>query len=75
MEDLNIIFSPEFPIWILATISGAIALLCLFGLFKKIRGSFIRTIAGALLVTALFNPSLLQEDRSPLKTIIPLVID
>ena len=24
---------------------------------------------------ALFNPSLLQEDRSPLKTIIPLVID
>jgi len=75
MENLNITFAPELPIWFLAIITAAIALLCLYGLFKQIRGSFIRTLAGALLALALFNPSLLQEDRSPLKTIIPLVID
>ena len=75
MENLNITFAPELPIWVLAVLTTAIALLCLYGLFKQIRGSFVRTLAGALLALALFNPSLLQEDRSPLKTIIPLVID
>ncbi len=75
MENLNITFAPELPIWFLAILTGAIALLCLYGLFKQLRGSFVRTIAGALMALALFNPSLLQEDRSPLKTIIPLVID
>lgn len=75
MENLNIAFAPELPIWLLATITIAIAAVCLYGLIRQLRGSFIRTIAGALLALALFNPSLLQEDRSPLKTIIPLVID
>lgn len=75
MENLNITFAPELPIWFLVLLTGAIALLCLYGLFQQIRGSFVRCIAGALMALALFNPSLLQEDRSPLKTIIPLVID
>lgn len=75
MENLNITFAPELPLWFLAVLTVAITLLCLYGLIKQLRGSLIRTIAGALLVLALFNPSLLQEDRSPLKTIIPLVID
>ncbi len=75
MENLNITFAPELPIWFLTVLTAAIALLCLYGLMKQLRGSFVRTLAGALLALALFNPSLLQEDRSPLKTIIPLVID
>ncbi len=75
MENLNITFSPELPLWLLVLLTSAIALLCLYGLVKQLRGSFVRLIAGALLAIALFNPSLLQEDRSPLKTIIPLVID
>lgn len=75
MENLNITFAPELPIWLLATLTAAIAILCLYGLIKQVRGSFVRSLAGALLALALFNPSLLQEDRSPLKTIIPLVID
>lgn len=75
MENLNIIFAPELPLWFLVSLISAIGLLCFYGLIKQIRGSFIRTLAGALLALALFNPSLLQEDRSPLKTIIPLVID
>jgi len=75
MENLNIAFAPELPIWFLATVTGAMALLCLYGLFRQVRGSLVRSLAGALVALALFNPSLLQEDRSPLKTIIPLVID
>ncbi len=75
MENLNITFAPELPIWFLVCLIAAITLLCLYGLVRQLRGSFIRSIAGAILALALFNPSLLQEDRSPLKTIIPLVID
>jgi len=75
MENINITFAPELPIWFLVILTTAIALLCLYGLIKQLRGSFVRSFAGALLALALFNPSLLQEDRSPLKTIIPLVID
>ncbi len=75
MENLNITFAPELPVWFLTLLVSAIALLCLCGLFKQIRGSFIRAIAGVLVALALFNPAILQEDRSPLKTIIPLVID
>lgn len=75
MENLNITFTPELPIWFLVILTGAIAVLCLYGLFKNLRGSIMRTIAGALVALALFNPSLLQEDRTPLRTIIPLVID
>jgi len=75
LENLNIAFAPELPIWFLASLTGVIALLCLYGLFRQVRGSLVRSLAGALVALALFNPSLLQEDRSPLKTIIPLVID
>ena len=75
MENLNIAFAPDLPIWLIATLSAAIALLCLYGLFKGVRGSVIRTIAGALVAFALFNPSILQEERSGLTTVIPLVID
>jgi hypothetical protein len=75
MENLNIAFAPELPIWFLTSLVVVIAILCFYGIFKGIRGSIIRTLAGALVALALFNPSLLQEDRSPLKTIVPVVID
>ncbi|MBO6816240.1 MAG: hypothetical protein JJ891_15405 [Rhizobiaceae bacterium] len=75
MENLDITFAPELPVWLLIAISGLIALFCLYGLIHGLRGSWLRSVAGGLLILALFNPALLQEDRSPLKTVIPLVID
>jgi len=75
MENLNIVFAPELPTPIIIGLGLLIAALCLWGLLNALRGSFIRTIAGALVCLALFNPSILNEDRSPLKTVIPIVID
>ncbi len=75
MENLRIAFAPELPQWLLVPIVLAIAALCLFGLVRKTTGAFVRSIAGALLALALYNPSILQEDRTPLPTIVPLVID
>ena len=75
MQNLNITFAPELPMWLLIALISVITVLCLYGIVRQLRGSLVRALAGALLALALFNPSLLQEDRSPLKTIIPLVID
>ncbi|MDJ0613126.1 MAG: hypothetical protein QNJ29_05575 [Rhizobiaceae bacterium] len=75
MENLSIAFAPELPVWLISILCLAIAALCLIGLIGKIRGSFVRTIAGGLVALALFNPSLLQEDQSDLSTVIPLIVD
>ena len=63
MENLNITFAPELPIWFLAIITAAIALLCLYGLFKQIRGSFIRTLACLLYTSP--SPRDRQKSRMP----------
>ncbi len=75
MENLNLAFSPELPLWLIVSLSVLIAAFCIYGIYKQLRGSFIRAIAGALICLSLFNPAILQEDRTPLKTIIPVVID
>ena len=75
MENLNIALAPELPIWLLAIVVALIAIVCFYGIFRQLRGSWIRLLAGALISLALFNPAVLQEDRSPLKTIVPMVID
>jgi len=75
MENFSIAFAPELPVWLITILCVAIASLCLFGLATKIRGSLVRTIAGILVGLALFNPSLLREDRSELSTIVPLIVD
>ncbi len=75
MENLDLVFSPELPLWLAIAMSTLIAVFCLFGLIRRLRGSFLRLVAGALICLALFNPAILQEDRTRLKTIIPLVMD
>ncbi len=75
MENVSIAFAPELPVWLITILCIAIAVLCIFGILRGIRGGFIRTIAGILVGLSLFNPSLLQEDRSGLSTIVPLIVD
>ena len=57
---------------------AAIAVACIlaFLLFvSRSRGAFIRTLALALIVLALANPSLTREDRDPLSSIAVVVVD
>lgn len=75
MNDLNLAFSPELPLWLIIALCTLIASFCIYGVIRGIRGSFVRAIAGLVFGIALFNPAIMQEDRSPLKTIVPLVID
>lgn len=75
MQNLQLAFAPELPLWQIWTVAAIIAVLCAYGLIKQVRGAWVRSIAGALVIIALFNPSILQEDRSPLPTVVPLVVD
>ena len=74
-DNLNLVFSPLLPFWLIISLCVAVTLFCLLGLIKNMRGSLVRALAGALLCLALFNPSLLQEERSDLSNIVALVID
>ena len=75
MNDLSISFAPLFSFEIIALISISAGLLALYGLWHRVRGSWVRLAAFAALALALSNPSLLQEDREPLKTVVAVVVD
>lgn len=68
-------FDPAFSVWLIAIICAVAAILALFGLYRKLRGSWLRLGAVVVLALALLNPTLLQEDREKLKSIVALVID
>jgi len=72
---LGVSFSPLVPayiVWVAAAVAFALSLLLVFG---RTRGALIRTIALALFVLALANPSITREDREPLTSVAVVVVD
>jgi len=68
-------FSPLVPdavIWTALVLAAVIAFLLFV---TRTRGALVRTIALALLVAALANPSLTREDRDPLTSVAVVVVD
>lgn len=73
--NLGLAFDPLIPLpWLIAAavLAGAVALLVLV---SRTRGSLLRALAIALAVLALANPSLTQEEREPLSTVVAVVVD
>jgi hypothetical protein len=73
--NFGISFSPLVPsylVWAAAVVALVIALLLVFG---RARGAVVRTLALALFVLALANPSLTREDRDPLTSVTVVVVD
>ena len=70
-----IVWSPIMPVWLLATLAAGIAILTLVGLFGRMRGTLWRFALMSLLVLALANPSLVNEQRAPIPDIALLVYD
>jgi len=75
VNDLSIAFAPLFPWPVIAAMAAVAGLLALYGLFRGLQGSWLRLGAWAALTLALANPSILNEDREPLKTVVTVVID
>jgi hypothetical protein len=68
-------FAPFFS-WPVLIALGVLALvLCVLAFWRRVRGASLRMLALAALLLALTNPTLLQEDRQPLSTIVPIVVD
>ena len=65
-------FVPWPVLWIIASI-GAVLLMLLF--WRARRGAVLRLLAFTMLMLALANPHLKQEDREPLTDIVTVVVD
>lgn len=68
-------FSPLLP-WSLIAALGAVALiLAALGFWRGMRGAALRSLALAALLAAIANPLLIDEQREPLSTVVPVVVD
>ncbi|MGH6851087.1 MAG: hypothetical protein ACREDD_11675 [Methylocella sp.] len=75
MSQFNLSFSPLLP-WPVLLGLGAIALgLIGLGLYARKSGSFLRALGLGLLLLAMTGPSLVREERNPLKEVVAVVVD
>ena len=72
---MTVSFDPLLSPWLIAVIAIAAAVLAALGLYRRQRGMVLRTIALALLVAALANPVIMNEEREPLSTIVAIAAD
>jgi hypothetical protein len=68
-------FSPLLPWLVLIPLFVLAALGVLVALIRRARGTAWRTLGLAALAVTLVNPSLVQEDRQPIKDVAVLVVD
>ncbi|MBV9220092.1 MAG: hypothetical protein JOY94_11800, partial [Methylobacteriaceae bacterium] len=75
MTSLSLSFQPLVP-WVLIAAFGLAAVaLVVAGLLARRRGSLVRAAALGLVLFALTDPSLVRENRDPLKDVVAVVID
>ncbi|PWE56861.1 hypothetical protein DEM27_04215 [Metarhizobium album] len=72
---MTIGFDPFLPWLVLAGLAVLVAALAGLGLWRGVRGTLVRTLAGFALLAALANPLLMQEDREQLSTVVPVIVD
>jgi hypothetical protein len=73
--NFGISFTPLVPAYIVWAAVGVAFLVSLLVVFGRSRGALVRTIALALFVLALANPSITREDRDPLTSVAVVVVD
>lgn len=75
MSGWEIIYAPLVDPWVLWTLGGSIAAIVAIMLVNRLPGALLRGLGLALLLFALMNPSLRQEQRDPLSNIVLLLTD
>lgn len=71
----SLAFEPLIPIWALIAASLAALLLAVPGLFYRLRGAPLRSLALVALVLALANPVVEREERERLTNVAAIVVD
>ena len=75
MNEFNLSFDPLLPLPILLGL-GVIALgLIGLGLYARGSGTLLRALGLGVLILAMTGPSLVREDRNPLKEVVAVVVD
>jgi len=72
---MNISFAPAIPLPILIAIGIAIAALIIAVFWFRLRGRFLRTAAACLLLAALANPIIHQDETEKLTDIAVIIVD
>lgn len=68
-------FSPLLPVWVLSALAGLACLILGFAAWRRLAGVFLRGLAVCVVLAALANPSLREEERIPIPDIGFLVVD
>lgn len=72
---MNLTFAPFLPWTVLAVLAAVALILAVIGLLRGVRGAWLRGLALAALLLAIANPLLTNEEREPLSTIVPVIVD
>ena len=75
MMTLSLDFAPLTAWWILAVVCLPAAALIVWALVSRTRGAALRAGAAVALALAIANPVLNEEERAPLTTVVPLIVD
>ncbi|MGE0038528.1 MAG: hypothetical protein AB7S93_23155 [Xanthobacteraceae bacterium] len=73
--NFGISFAPLVPSAVLWAAAAVVFVIALLLVFARSRGALMRSIALALFLLALANPSITREDRDPLTSVAVVVID
>ena len=71
----DIVLDPLLPLLVLGVLAGLSALVLALALWRGLPGWWLRGLAALVLLAALANPALRQEERDPLADIVLLVVD
>ncbi|WP_320198470.1 hypothetical protein RMR16_009480 [Agrobacterium sp. rho-13.3] len=72
---MTLTFAPFLPWIVIGVMAFAAFVLAIIGLWRGVRGAWLRGLALAALLLAIANPLLTNEERDPLSTIVPVIVD
>ncbi|NNM71012.1 hypothetical protein [Enterovirga aerilata] len=72
---LTLSFSPLLPVWALVALGIAVAAVTVVAALTRGGVAALRALALALVLGALTGPSLVQEERDPVRSVVAVVVD
>ncbi len=75
MTSFDISIAPLVPVWLLTALALLGVVTVGLGLYARRRGTWLRALGLALVLAALTDPSLVREERNPLKDVVAVVLD
>ena len=72
---MDISFQPLFSLPLIGLAALLLLGIAAYGLARGLNGAHFRLVACAALILALLNPVLRQEEREPLSTVVPVIVD